>query len=148
MSSCPANFGGLETTDNIVGCECPSCRMAADKLPFRLVSDLYDSVDLGLPLYKFFETDMLKQFLEKLVVTGNARGKGRLIVILLQDGVGGVAVNAHPLNVHSHICASLLLKDSEDVSVKAGPVNAGHIREALTEVAGEDEHIPYLLQFP
>lgn len=122
--------------------------MAAYKLPFRLVSDLNDSVDLGLPLYKFFETDMLKQFLEKLVVTGNARGKGRLIVILLKDLVGGVPVYAHPLNVHSHICASLLLKDSEDVAVKAGPVNAGHIREALAEVAGEDKHIPYLLQFP
>ena len=148
MSSCPANLRGLETTDNIVGCECPSCRMAADKLPFRFVSDLYDSVDLGLPLYKLFETDMLKQFLEKLVVTRDARGKGRLIVILLQDGVGGVPVYAHPLNVYSHICASLLLKDSEDVSVKAGPVNAGHIGEALAEVAGEDKHILYLLQFP
>lgn len=144
MTSCSANFGGLETTDDIVGCECPSCRMAAYKLPFRLVSDLYDSVDLGLPLYKFFETDMLKQFLEKLVVTRDARGKRRLIVILLQDGVGGVAVNAHPLNVHSHICASLLLKDGEDVAVKAGSVNAGHIREALTEIAGEDEHISHL----
>ena len=122
--------------------------MAADQLPFRLVSDLYDSVDLGLPLYKFFETDKLKQFLEKLVVTGNARGEGRLIVILLKDLVGGVPVYAHPLNIHSHKCASLLLKDSEDVPVKAGPVNADHIREALTEVAREDEHIPHLLQFP
>lgn len=122
--------------------------MAADKLPFRLVSDLYDSVDLGLPLYKFFETDMLKQFLEKLVVTRDVRGERRPVVILLQDGVGGVAVNAHPLDVHSRICACLLLKDSEDVSVKAGPVNADHIGEALAEVAGEDKHIPYLLQFP
>lgn len=122
--------------------------MAANQLPFRLVSDLYDSVDLGLPLYKFFETDMLKQFLQKLVVTRDARGKGRLIVILLKDLVGGVPVYAHPLNVHSHICASLLLKDGEDVAVKAGFVNAGHIGEALTEVAGEDKHIPYLLQFP
>ena len=148
MSSRSANFGGLETTDNIIGCECPSCRMAADQLPFRRVSDLYDSVDLGLPLYKLFETDMLKQFLEVLVVAGYVSRERRPVVILLQDGVGGVAVNTHPLDVHSRICASLLLKDGEDVSVKAGPVNADHIRESLTEVAGKDKHIPYLLQFP
>ena len=145
MSSCPANFGGLETTDDIVGCECPSCRMAADKLPFRLVSDLYDSVDLGLPLYKFIETYVLKQFLEIPIIAGYVGGEWRLVVVLFKNLVGGVAVNAHPLDVYSRICASLLLKDGEDVPVKAGRVNANHVGESLTEVTGENKHIPYLL---
>ena len=93
--------------------------MAADKLPFRLVSDLYDSIDLGLPLYKFFETDILKQLLEILVVAGQVGSERRLVVILLQDGVSGVAVNAHSLYVNLDMGASLLLKDSKDVPIKA-----------------------------
>lgn len=57
--------------------------MASDEFPFRHVSNFDMTVNLGLPLNKFFETDILKQFLEVLVIAGYIRSERSLVVILL-----------------------------------------------------------------
>ena len=119
MSSRPADFGGLETTKNVIGCEGSASGVAADESPLRLVLDLDLSVDLRLLFYKFIETYVLKQFLEMPVIASDLGGERRPVVVLLQYLVGGLAVHAHPLDVDTGICPGLLLKDGEDVPVKA-----------------------------
>ena len=146
MTSCPANLMGLQTTKNVVSSECPACCVTAYQFPLGNKLDFHDAIDLGLPLDKFFETYILDKLLQIPVIAGYVGSERRFIAILLQYLVSGLAVKAHPLDVDSHISASLLLEDGEDVSVKAGLIYSHHVGESLTEVAGEHEHISHLLQ--
>ena len=146
MSSCPANLRGLETANDVV-CGKGSARgVTADELPLGDILDVNMTIDLCLLLYEFIETYVLEQFLEISIVVGDVGSERRLVVVLLKNPVGGIAVNAHSFDVYLGIGSSLLLKDSEEVAVKASLVDANHIGESLTEIARENEHISYLLQ--
>ena len=146
MSSCPANLRGLETANDVV-CGKGSARgVTADELPLGDILDVNMTIDLCLLLYEFIETYVLEQFLEISIVVGDVGSERRLVVVLLKNPVGGIAVNAHSFDVYLGIGSSLLLKDSEEVAVKASLVDANHIRESLTEIARENEHISYLLK--
>ena len=133
MSSCPANLRGLETTDDVVSGKGSASGMTADEFPLGDILDVNITIDLCLLLYEFIETYVLEQFLEISVVVGDVGSERRLVVVLLKNPIGGIAVNAHPLYIYLGVCSCLLLKDSEDVAVKAS-------------LARENEHIPYLLQ--
>lgn len=146
MPSCPANLRGLETTNDVV-CGKGSARgVTADEFPLGDILDVNMTIDFCLLLYEFIETYVLEQFLEISVVVGDVGSERRLVVVLLKNPIGGIAVNAHPLYIYLGVCSCLLLKDSEDVAVKASLVDANHIGESLTEIAREYEHVSYLLQ--
>jgi hypothetical protein len=120
--------------------------VTADEFPLGDILDVNMTIDLCLLLYEFIETYVLEQFLEISVVVGDVGSERRLVVVLLKNPIGGIAVNAHPLYIYLGVCSCLLLKDSEDVAVKASLVDANHIGESLTEIAREYEHVSYLLQ--
>lgn len=146
MTSCSADFRGLETANDVV-CGKGSARgVTADEFPLGDILDVNMTIDLCLLLYEFIETYVLEQFLEISVVARDVGGEWRLVVILLKNLISGVAINAHPLYIYLGVSSRLLLKDSEDVAVKASLVDANHIGESLTEIARENEHIPDLLQ--
>lgn len=146
MASCPADLRGLETTNDVV-CGKGSARcVTADEFPLGDILDVNMTIDLCLLFDKFIETYVLEQFLEVSVVVGDMCGKRSVIVVLLKNLVCGVAVNAHPFDVYLGVSSCLLLKDGEEVPIEASLVNANHVRESLTEIARENEHIPYLLQ--
>ena len=66
--------------------------MTADEFPLRFILNLNVTIDLGLSFNKFFETYILKQLLKILVVARDVGSERRLVVILLQNPVGGITV--------------------------------------------------------
>lgn len=146
MTSCSANLRGLETANDVV-CGKGSARgVTADEFPLGDILDVNMTIDLCLLFNEFIETYILEQFLEISVVVGDVGSERRLVVVLFKNPVGCIAINTHPFDVYLGIGPSLLLKDSEEVPIEASLVNANHIGESLTEIARENEHIPYLLQ--
>ena len=75
MSSCPADFRGLETTKNIVGSKGTTGSMTTDKFPLGNILDVNMTIDLRLLFYQFIEAYVLEQFLEVLVIAGYICGE-------------------------------------------------------------------------
>ena len=146
MSCGSANLRDPRSLHDIRSGECPSRCMGTDQLVLRHQVGADMSVYLRVLLYLFVESHDVKEFLQTFVVVGDVSLVRSFVVILLQDRIGSLSINAHSVNVNLRTMSCLLLHYREGVMREARLVNAHHIRMPLTEIAREDKHVLYLLK--
>lgn len=104
------------------------------------------SVNLSILLHFLMEAHYIQEFFDTFIIVRDVSFVRSLVVVLLQDRIGSLSINAHSVNVNLSTMTSLLLNDAESIVSETRLVNADHIGMSLTEIARENEHVLDLLE--
>ena len=125
--------------EDVDGDEGPAPAMAGNELPLRSV--LHDDLPapaIFIPDY-VIEANVLHELVEGIVVVSDLASVRGGVIVPFQNPERSLRFDGELIDIDDGLAARLLLDDPEDIPVKAGRLDAYHVRISLPEVAAQDE---------